>query len=577
MSRDRIRAYITVAIVLLACSRSFAQAADYDRRPRTASVSGRVTIEGKPAANVTVTVKEAQSEMMEVKIFTLEGHEFVDHRFYKATTDAEGRYQVSGLPAGQYLISPKAPAYVPESKLFGLDASVKITLDEGEAREKVDFALLRGGVITGRVTDEDGRPQVGRDVRLVELVGLAEWRELEDIRGTTLETDDRGVYRIFGLRSGRYVVKAGGEDDTLRYAIRAKKTQVTYHPDVVNQDEAKVIEVREGREVTGVDIRLRNPVETFVVSGRVINSETGKPLPQARVVCFLVEDQEDESGNWTADTITDAEGNFIATGLKPGKYKAKYNPPQEGGDYYGEGKYFEIRDGDVSGVEVTVRRGAIINGVVIVEEGRDATTNVRLAQSWVSAQVNKEYFVGNVRRGSMVGWLQSKIGDDGGFRLIGVPPGKAMINFTSSSNSLRQLRVERYGVDVKDGFEVRRGEEVNGVRVIVGQGAGAIRGTLKLVGGVLPEGVHLSVQADGEGTPRIGQAGEVDEKGRFLITGLLSGEYSLFIYWGTKNYVRLDPNWTMPQPPKQRISVTNGAETQVALTIDLSRKEQEKQ
>src|SRR5262249_9121433 len=155
---------------------------------------------------------------------------------------------------------------------LGLYASVKITLDEGEAREKVDFALARGGVATGRVTDEDGRPQIGRKVKLVELVGPDELRELADIRGTALETDDRGIYRIFGLRRGRYVVKAGGEDDYLRHGIKARKTQVTYHPDVVKQEEAKVIEVTEGKEVTDVDIRLRGPVETFAVSGRVINS-----------------------------------------------------------------------------------------------------------------------------------------------------------------------------------------------------------------------------------------------------------------------------------------------------------------
>src|SRR5262249_61167958 len=90
---------------------------------------------------------------------------------------------------------------------------------------------------------------------------------------------------------------AGRENDIIRYTIHTINTQTTYHPDVVRQDEAKVIEVMEGGEVTGVDIRLRNPGATFAASGRVINSETGKPLPHAGVVCFPVENPEDESGN----------------------------------------------------------------------------------------------------------------------------------------------------------------------------------------------------------------------------------------------------------------------------------------
>jgi hypothetical protein len=579
MSKDRTRACITVAIVLLACSQSFAQAADYDRRPRTASVSGRVTIEGKPAANVTVTVKEARSEMPEARIFSLGGREFVDHCFYKATTDAEGRYQISGLPAGQYIISTDAPAYLPQSRVLGSDASTKITLDEGEAREKIDFALIRGGVITGRVTDEDGRPQVGRYVRLIELVGRDQIREVGDMRAgvTALETDDRGIYRIFGLRAGRYIVLAGGENDYLRGAIRSRETQLTYHPDVVRQEEAKVIEVREGEEVTGVDIRLRNPGATFAASGRVINSETGKPLPQTRVICFPVENPEDESGNWAADTFSDSEGNFTATGLKPGKYKAKYYPPQEGSEYYGEGKYFEVSDGDVSGVEVTVRRGAVINGAVIVEEGRDATTNAKLSEARVMAQVWKGWLVGNTPYGSTVGFLDSKIANDGSFRMTGVPPGKADIRLSSSSKSLWRLRVERDGIDVNGGFEVRAGEEINSVRLIIGQGAGVIRGTLKIVGGVLPEGVVLSVDA-GQGPPNyIGGSGEVDGKGRFVIAGLMTGEYSLSISWSIKYSLPSGQHLTLPRLPEKRVGVTNGAETQVSLTHDLSRKEQEKQ
>jgi Carboxypeptidase regulatory-like domain len=579
MSKDRTRACLTVAIVLLACSQSFAQAADYDRRPRTASVSGRVTIEGKPAANVTVTVKEARSEMLEARIFSLGGREFVDHRFYKATTDAEGRYQISGLPAGQYIISTDSPAYLPQSRALGSDASIKITLDEGEAREKIDLALIRGGVITGRVTDEDGRPQVGRYVRMIELVDRDQFREVGDMRAgvTALETDDRGIYRIFGLRSGRYVVMAGGENDILRGAIRSRETQLTYHPDVVRQEEAKVIEVREGEEVTGVDIRLRNPGATFTASGRLINSETGKPLPQTRVICFPVENPEDESGNWAADTLTDSEGNFTATGLKPGKYKAKYCPPQEGGEYYGEGKYFEVSDGDVSGVEVTVRRGAVINGAVIVEEGRDATTNAKLSEARVMAQVWKGWLVGNTPYGSTVGFLDSKIGNDGSFRMTGVPPGKADIRLSSSSKPLLRLRVERDGVEVNGGLEVRAGEEINSVRVIIGQGAGVIRGTLKIVGGVLPEGVVLSVYA-GQGPPNyVGGSGEVDEKGRFVIEGLAPGEYSLSISWSIKYSLPSGQYLTLPRLPEKRVSVTNGAETQVSLTYDLSRKEQEKQ
>src|SRR5215831_6733685 len=166
-----IRISILIATALSLHSLAFAQTSGYDRRPRTASVSGRVTVAGKPLANATVTLTEDVADRYKAKVVSVGGREFADPHVYKAETDSEGRYQINWLPAGAFRISPEAPAYVPESNALGGDPGITITLDEGEAREKVDFALVRGGVITGRVTDEDGRPQVGRIVQLIELVG----------------------------------------------------------------------------------------------------------------------------------------------------------------------------------------------------------------------------------------------------------------------------------------------------------------------------------------------------------------------------------------------------------------------
>ena len=128
--------------------------------------------------------------------------------------------------------------------------------------------------------------------------------QLSNLSRRILETDDRGIYRVFGLPKGRYIVSSGGENDGLRGAIDGKYTQVTYHPDVIKQEEATVIEVAEGGETTGIDIKLRNPVsvETFAVTGRVIDSETGKPIPRVYVNCLLVENPDEEFGNAVAYT-----------------------------------------------------------------------------------------------------------------------------------------------------------------------------------------------------------------------------------------------------------------------------------
>ncbi len=78
-------------------------------------------------------------------------------------TDADGRYDVAELPAGRYNLFVTRNGYV--SLQFGQRRPFESgrPLDVGEAQtvEKIDFALPRGGVIAGRITDELGEPLAG--------------------------------------------------------------------------------------------------------------------------------------------------------------------------------------------------------------------------------------------------------------------------------------------------------------------------------------------------------------------------------------------------------------------------------
>src|SRR5262249_23569311 len=109
------------------------------------------------------------------------------------------------LAEGAYLIRALSGAYVKVSKNpSDFSAFKSITLDEGESRDSVDIALVRGGVITGRVTDDEGKPLIGAGLQLlsVDEKGDSQWRGDYKV---DWETDDRGVYRIYGLPAGRYI------------------------------------------------------------------------------------------------------------------------------------------------------------------------------------------------------------------------------------------------------------------------------------------------------------------------------------------------------------------------------------
>ena len=79
-------------------------------------------------------------------------------------TDAEGRYEFTELPAGRYNIfcHAKRIRLARSSDNGGPSkADGRSTSRIAQLVEKIDFALPRGGVIAGRVTDELGEPLAG--------------------------------------------------------------------------------------------------------------------------------------------------------------------------------------------------------------------------------------------------------------------------------------------------------------------------------------------------------------------------------------------------------------------------------
>src|SRR5215468_11276186 len=159
---------IFLSIVLLAVfAVAKAQPSQRDNRPRTASVSGRVTIAGKPAVNAKVVIAEVNDRHAPgTQGFSIVLPGSGAGEDYVVLTDAEGRYRATNLPEGKYEAHVSLGGCVREKPSPNASLMESFSLSEGASRENVDFALVRGGVITGRVTDGDGRPLIARAVSL---------------------------------------------------------------------------------------------------------------------------------------------------------------------------------------------------------------------------------------------------------------------------------------------------------------------------------------------------------------------------------------------------------------------------
>src|SRR5262245_57926169 len=231
-------------LLMFAVSQSGAQTPQRDNRPRTATISGRITIASKPAANAKITVKEVigrNTQGIQDVSTALAGLNAGED--YSALTDADGRYRVTSLPEGKYDVWAQLESCVREQQSPNRSLVESVSLGEGESRENVDFALVRGGVITGRVTDANGRPSIARVIglQIIDEQGRkSDGRNLQDMIRTLemFQTDDRGVYRIFGLRAGRYMVNAGGDSNLAMVTGAGSDFPRTWHPDTTDENQA---------------------------------------------------------------------------------------------------------------------------------------------------------------------------------------------------------------------------------------------------------------------------------------------------------------------------------------------------
>src|SRR5712691_8186645 len=135
----RLPVPLTIIPALSLCFGLFCQRANAQTGSTTknadATISGKVTSKGKPAAGVVVGLRLSEPNQFDST--------------FKATSDQEGKYRITNVPRGSYYVAPVAPAFVISDVNKSSGQSLVIT--EGDNVEGIDFDLVKGGVITGKV------------------------------------------------------------------------------------------------------------------------------------------------------------------------------------------------------------------------------------------------------------------------------------------------------------------------------------------------------------------------------------------------------------------------------------------
>ena len=522
---------VIFAIVIVARSQT-----GPDKR-QGATFNGKVTIKGKGAPGIAVGLIRMEESMQQPTV-------------HRTLTDDQGIYKITNVPPGKYQLTVIAPGLIPAEGSLG---NKTFLINKSETLDNIDFALVRGGVITGKVTDPDGRPLVEEHIMILPIEsgrGYFRYSPPPQIR-----TDDRGIYRVFGLPPGKYRIAAG--QDAGNFDSRALGYRRTFHPTATDIAQATIIEVSEGSEATDVDISLADSAGGYSARGRIIDGDTGQPLAN---IAYGVQKYmtDNSSSGMNTGAVTNKDGEFNLENLSPGRYAVTVEVPPDS-DWRAEYVQFEVTNEDVTGLIVKATKGGSASGVIVLEGTNDKTIQERLRKARLHAYALNP----DTTRSSSV---SSTINPDGSFRIGGLAPG--MVSFAILAQRFHLVRIERAGLAHPHSIELKEREQITGLRLIANYADGAVQGVVKVDGGSVPPNAHLSISLKRIGevlrpfsNPR--DSAQVDARGQFFAEGLLPGTYEVIATYA--------PDLSTPwRRSTQQVVVANGAVANVTITLDTS-------
>jgi hypothetical protein len=274
--------------------------------------------------------------------------------------DVSGHFIFEHVEPGQYKLTAERQGFFSDERKREHQPTVEVVA--GQYLKDVPVRLMPTAVVSGEIVDEYNDALQNVEVKL-----LARQVRLGQMylspAGKTI-TDDRGQYRIAGLRPGTYYLAAEYKNnhaamETFKIALAdrilerppagaAKQTE-PFHlemPDTSNKSftypplfypgsgdfqQAQSIRLNPGDEIAADFIFVSAPVVS--IKGRVTDGMSGAPAANAVVAAYWTDYVE---GEGIEAKVSPTDGTFEIQDVAPGFYKVRATFAEDGQTYEGE-------------------------------------------------------------------------------------------------------------------------------------------------------------------------------------------------------------------------------------------------
>jgi hypothetical protein len=530
-----------------------------EKQAQLCTVSGRVVTaaEGAPIKSARlVLVQENAKNRPEI---------------FGALTDGEGHFQIKDVPPGRYRFSASRTGFVAQQyQAKGTSQGAVLSLGPGQQIDDTLFRLVRAGVVSGRVIDEAGEPLANVWVSALRRPTEEEredWskgqKQHQFVQASGARTDDRGEYRIFGLKPGDYYLKASESPDLDQvgdidgsdnyFLLRQIVTEYAplYYPGVLQISDARAIPLRAGEEVRA-DFEMRR-VKTVEVAGRVIGAD-GKPATHAYLL-LGVPGVGDLGGD--SEGSTDSKGEFLIKHVSPGSYILTAVQNDENLHELTRQK-LEVAESDLKSVILSFGRGTDIRGQIISQGSNPAIDRLGLG---LESQDEDE---------SISGAAQAK--KDGTFLLADVPDGSYAADVWGLEKGWFIKAIHYGSIDVLEkGLQVERGSSSGTLEVVISSAGAEMEGTVNDQDGkpIVAAQVRMRPEPETSFNRTRAHTTGTDQNGHFSFSSLAAGKYKVWARLPSKS-----PEALVANSESQTVTLSERDHQSIQLKIDLQKDSQ---
>jgi hypothetical protein len=464
----------------------------------------------------------------------------------RVTTGADGKFVASALPPGRYKLNVTKPTFLPPPD--GAN-STEITVSAGQHLTGVRLQILKGGVITGRFTDERGSPHSNVRIDLVRYRYVNGSKTL--LMAGTSVTNDRGDYRFFGLQPGDYLIRVLG---TMSFG------GLTFYPGVTDPLQAAVITVKAGLESTGVNFSLSGDVSrrirvrvlappSFPSDGRVSVS-----LRKSRLDLPIASSLEpDSSGVYVFESIR--RGSYVLYArASAGTTNSEATPV-----LYGTTTVV-VADEDVDAGTLVLEPGFDIVGRIVSTNPLPVGFDIRRLQVLLRV----------VEGPLLITPPPVAVNENATFTLPDLPRGVYRLSIEALPDTLFFESVRYAARATEDLTFSVEGQPASPLELHIDGTAGMVRGSVRNTTNDLVSNAHVVLipPRQRRSNPDLFRTATTDSNGTFRIGGITPGEYEVLAFATIEPGAHQDPEFLAQfESRATRVTVTRGSAHDLDLRV----------